>query len=153
MPFLWEMLHQSIHVPAGQAPPPLSVVDEPGIAHYLRDFGRLAGDDAEVVVDHEGRRVAAAFCRRLPADDPGYGFVRADIPEFGMAVVGEHRGKGLGRLVLSALLRRHPRMSLSVDRDNIVARRFYDSLGFVEVGDDGNSVTMLRDYFEASTSP
>ena len=32
-----------------------------------------------------------------------------------------------------------------MDRDNTTARRFYESLGFVEVGDDGNSATMLRE--------
>ena len=36
----------------------------------------------EVVVDDAGTRLAAAFCRCTPADDPGWGHVSPDVPEF-----------------------------------------------------------------------
>jgi ribosomal protein S18 acetylase RimI-like enzyme len=35
-------------------------------------------------------------------------------------------------------------MSLSVDDDNTSARRFYESLGFVDVETVGTSTTMVR---------
>jgi GNAT superfamily N-acetyltransferase len=89
-------------------------------------------------------RLAAAFARRTPADDPGWGHVSPDIPELGMAVVATHRGQGVGRLVLEGLLQRHPTMSLSVDLENEVARRLYESLGFEWVADEGTAATMLR---------
>ncbi len=146
--FLWDMLYESIHVRTDQTRPPRSVLDAPDFAHYLVEFGTRPGDDSQVVIDRLGRPVAAAFCRCLPADDPGYAHVADDIPEFGLAVERDQRRKGLGRRVLTDLLARHPRMSLSVDRDNQDARALYDSLGFVEVGDDGNSTTMLRSVQE-----
>ena len=68
----------------------------------------------------------------------------ADIPELGMAVVDGHRGVGLGRLVLEELLERQPVMSLSVDLDNDLARRLYESLGFECVADEGTAATMVR---------
>ena len=120
------------------------MLDAPDIVHYLRDFGRRPGDDAQVVTDHTGEPVAAAYCRRMPADDPGYGFVSADVPELGMAVVAGHRGKGLGRLVLGHLLERNPVMSLSVDLDNVDARHLYETMGFVWIADEGTAATMLR---------
>jgi predicted kinase/GNAT superfamily N-acetyltransferase len=144
IPFLWEMLYLSIHVWEGCEAPPRSVVDEPDLAHYLRDFGRYPGDDGEIVVDASGAPVAAAYCRRMSADDPGYGFVSADVPEVGMAVVAEHRNRGLGRRVLAALLERHPAMSLSVDLQNDVARALYESMGFVPVAEEGTALTMIR---------
>jgi GNAT superfamily N-acetyltransferase/predicted kinase len=144
IPFLWDMLHSSIHVPAGQEPLPRTILDQPGLSHYLHDFGRHEGDDAEVALLDTGERVGAAFCRALPADDRGYGWVADDIPEVGMAVVGEWRGRGAGTALVKAMFERHPTLSLSVDRDNAGARRLYESLGFVEVGDDGHSLTMLR---------
>jgi predicted acetyltransferase len=140
---LWDMLYASIHVRAGDEPPARSVLDEPGIAHYLRDFGTRPGDDAQVAVV-DGARVGAAFCRRLPADDPGYGFVGAHIPEVGMAVMPQHRGRGIGTALLTAMIDRHPTISLSVDRDNTGAHALYRRLGFVELADDGHSITMLR---------
>lgn len=144
VPFLWDVLYLSIHVKDGWEQPPRSILDDHALAHYLRDFGTWEGDDAQVVCTDGGEPVAAAYCRRMRADDPGWGFVEEGIPEFGMAVLPEHRGRGLGRRVLTDLLERHPLMSLSVDFDNHVARRLYESLGFEPVGDDGNSLTMIR---------
>lgn len=142
--FLWEMLHQSIHVRPGQPTPTRSVLDEPSIAHYLSGFGEQAGDDAEIACDAAGERIGAAFCRRLDAGDAGYGYVADDIPEVGMAVVAEHRGRGIGRGMLTNLLLRHPAMSLSVDDDNAGARRLYESLGFEPVTTVNTATTMLR---------
>jgi predicted acetyltransferase/ribosomal protein S18 acetylase RimI-like enzyme len=141
--FLWDMLYASIHVRPGNDAPPRSVLDEPDIAHYLSAFGELDGDDAEVAMV-DGVPVGAAFCRRLPTHHRGYGFVGAHIPEVGMAVQTQYRGRGIGARLLTALVRRHPTISLSVDRDNTGAHALYRRFGFVEVGDDGNSLTMLH---------
>jgi predicted kinase/ribosomal protein S18 acetylase RimI-like enzyme len=144
IPFLWEVLHLSIHVREGRDPPPFDIVDDHDLAHYLRDFGRRPGDDAQIVEDEQGTRLAAAFARCTTADDPGYGHVSPDIPELGMAVVASHRGLGIGREVLVGLLERHPVMSLSVDLENTVARRLYESLGFEWVTAERTAATMLR---------
>ncbi|MBI4934110.1 MAG: GNAT family N-acetyltransferase [Actinobacteria bacterium] len=145
IPFLWDVLYLSIHVRDGNEPPPRTILDDHALAHYLRDFGRFPGDDAQVVVDESGTRLAAAFSRCTTAEDPGWGHVSPDIPELGMAVVASHRGMGIGRLVLTGLLERQPVMSLSVDLENGVARRLYESLGFEWVADEGTAATMLRD--------
>jgi GNAT superfamily N-acetyltransferase len=142
-PFLWEMLYQAIHVADGELPPPRSILDDPSIAHYLTDFGGRDGDDAVIACDNL-IPVGAAFCRRFTAHEPSYGFVSADVPEVGMAVVAHRRGEGIGRALLMQLLDRHPTMSLSVDNDNVSARHLYGSLGFVDLRSDGTSVTMIR---------
>jgi GNAT superfamily N-acetyltransferase len=141
--FLWEMLYQSIHVADGEPPPPRSILDDPSIAHYLNDFGGQDGDDAVIAYDSL-TPVGAAFCRRFTSHDPSYGFVSADVPEFGMAVVAHQRGKGVGRALLMHLLDRYPIMSLSVDYDNVSARHLYQSLGFADFRVDGTSVTTIK---------
>ena len=143
-PFLWDMLLASIHVRDGQPPAPRSLLDEPDIAHYLVDFGTREGDDAQIAVDGNGMEIGAAWVRRMTADDPGYGFVAADVPEVGMAVVDEWRGLGVGTRLLADLIERHPVMSLSVDTDNTGAMRLYERLGFVATGVDGTATTMLH---------
>lgn len=143
--FLWDMLYQSIHVRPGVAAPPRAVLDQPEIAHYLVDFGARIGDDAEIACSTvDGVRIGAAFCRRMSVDDPGYGFVAADVPEVGMAVVALWHGIGVGTALLQALLARHPTMSLSVDDDNVGAARLYRRLGFVEHAQVGTATTMVR---------
>ena len=47
--------------------------------------------------------------------------------------------------MLTHLLDRHPRMSLSVDSDNVVALALYETLGFSVVGSHGTSLTMVRE--------
>ncbi len=142
--FLWDMLYQSIHVAEGKAPPPRSILEDRRIRHYLEEFGSRIGDDA-VIACQDGHRVGAAFCRRFTVKEVSYGFVAEDIPEVGMAVVREYRGKGIGRAMLTELLGRHPKTSLSVDEGNVCARRLYESLGFAVLSSDGTAVTMLRD--------
>lgn len=143
VPFLWEMLYLSLHVRDGGAPFPRSVLQEPDIAHYLVDFGTRNGDDARVCVDPSGERVGAAWVRRMTAADPGYGYVSDEIPELGMAVVEHWRGRGIGRQLLERLLDTHPRMSLSVDDENVGAAGLYRSIGFVPVESAGGSTTMV----------
>ncbi len=142
VPFLWEMLYLALHVRDGQEPFPRSVLREPDIAHYLQDFGTRAGDDAQLALDTDGQPVGAAWVRRMTAADPGYGYVADDIPELTMAVEARWRGRGIGRSLLETLLERHPRMSLSVDDENVGAASLYRSVGFVPITSVSGSTTM-----------
>lgn len=115
------------------------------LSHYFtsfpsgRDFG-LADVDGDTV-----RAVAWLVC--LPAEDPGYGFVDADIPELSITTFAGHRRQGIGSALFSELIdraRSHgiPGISLSV-ADGNVARRLYERAGFEVVGRSGSSDTML----------
>lgn len=144
LPFLWEMLYQSLHVREGNVPIPRSVLQNQEIAHYLTDFGQHAGDDAQVCLAPDAAQVGAAWVRRMTAGDPGYGYVRDDVPELGMGVESKWRGQGIGRKLLQDLLERHPEMSLSVDDENHGATMLYRSLGFVPMESVDGSTTMYR---------
>jgi ribosomal protein S18 acetylase RimI-like enzyme len=115
------------------------------LSHYFtsfpsgRDFG-LADNDGDTVR-------AVAWLVFLPAEDPGYGFVEADIPELSITTFAGHRGQGIGSALLSELINRArsrgiPGISLSV-ADGNGARRLYDRAGFEVVGRNGSSDTML----------
>lgn len=43
-PFLFEMLYEALYVPPDGEPFPRSILDEPGIAHYVARFGTRVGD-------------------------------------------------------------------------------------------------------------
>ncbi len=136
LPFLWDMLYEAIFVPPGQAAPPRSVLQDPRVDHYLRDFPSRPGD-AGLIADTPQGPAGAAWHRRLPAHDPGYGFVRADVPEVTIALAPAFRGQGLGtklleRLLADAAAAGHPGLSLSVQVRNR-ARHLYERLGFIRV--------------------
>jgi ribosomal protein S18 acetylase RimI-like enzyme len=121
------------------------VLAAPALAHYVTGWPRR-GDFGTVAV--AGSEVAgAAWARLFPDDDPGYGFVAADVPELTIAVRAAHRGRGVGGALLDAVLaqarrRGHRAVSLSVEDGNR-ARRLYERAGFVVVGRSGTSDTML----------
>jgi ribosomal protein S18 acetylase RimI-like enzyme len=148
-PVLWEMLYQAIYVPEGQPAPDRKILEEPSLAHYVREWGHKPGDTGWIAEDQPtGRAVGAVWLRLFSHSDQGYGFVGEDIPELSIAILPEFRGQGLGTLLLEALIqaaRQHfSAISLSVSRDNPAAR-LYQRMGFRTVSEDTSSLTMRKD--------
>ena len=50
IPFLWEMLYESLYVPEGEQPFAREIIEEPFMAKYVQDWGR-AGDLGYIAVD------------------------------------------------------------------------------------------------------
>ncbi|WP_150284554.1 GNAT family N-acetyltransferase [Rummeliibacillus sp. TYF-LIM-RU47] len=150
IPFLWEMLHQSIFVPEGQPAPSLDILKEPNIEKYLINWGK-ENDHALVAIDKENNAVGAVWVRLLDQDNAGYGFVDENTPELGMAIKNQYRGKGIGKNLLFNMIQfahsiGYPAISLSVDPLNQNALRLYEKSGFIKVYEDaGGSWIMKRD--------
>jgi len=130
-----------------QAAPVRSVADimsVPSLAHYVVDWPRPG--DVGVVAEAD-TPVGAAWWRFFDANDPGYGFVDAAIPEVSIGVRHGWRGQGVGDTLMRALIGcAHAAslgaLSLSVEPDNY-AVRLYERLGFDRVGVSAGSLTML----------
>jgi GNAT superfamily N-acetyltransferase len=146
-PFLREMLYQSLYVPQGCAPFDRNVVNLPEIAKYVDGWGR-AGDLGFIAVDSTTNQpIGAVWMRLFTEAQKSYGYVAEDVPELGMALLPEYRGRGIG----SALLRRalemaaisHRAVSLSVFAEN-PARRLYERFRFEPVGKSESVVTMVK---------
>jgi len=146
-PFLREMLYHSLYVPDGCAPFDREIVTQPEIAKYVEAWGR-SGDLGLIALDSStGEPVGAIWIRLFPASSKGYGYVGDNIPELGIAVLPEHRGRGVGSALLQRIVEMaspmYDAVSLSVSIDN-PAQRLYERAGFARVGMSGNSVTMLK---------
>ena len=146
-PFLWEMLYQSLFVEEGREPHPREVLQLPNIARYVKGWGR-EGDLGFVALDTEsGRPVGAAWCRLSEGDDKGFAYLDDETPELGVAVLPEHRGKGVGTALLRRLLaeaaERFKAVSLSVSPNN-PAVRLYERLGFRTVDVRGDDHPVMR---------
>lgn len=149
--FLWEMLYQSIYVPEGQyAQSREDILKEPKIEKYLKNWGRTH-DHALVALDGENNPIGAVWIRLLTRENAGYGFVDDEIPELGMAIMSQHRGKGIGKRLLSEMIGfarsiGYSALSLSVDPHNKKALQMYEKSGFEKVyQDEGGSWTMKKD--------
>ncbi len=120
---------------------------DPHLAAYYRtapEFG--------VVSTADGEPTGVVWVTRFPTGAPGYGFVRADVPELSVCVLPGYRGAGLGAGLVGAALtearrRGLPALSLSVEEGN-PARRLYERLGFVPApppAEEGTLLLELRD--------
>ena len=129
-----EFLYQAIFLPEGAAPPPRSIINEPEIFVYIKDFGAQPGD-LGVVAEQNGQVVGAAWTRIIPA----YGHINDEIPELAISILPEFRSYGIGTKLMKMLfgaLRRngYKQTSLSVQKDN-PAVRFYRRLGYEMSGE------------------
>jgi ribosomal protein S18 acetylase RimI-like enzyme len=121
---------------------------DPHTARYLG--GWMRPGDFGVVATDDSRPVGAVWARALAQDEPGYGYVADDVPELGMAVAPGQRGRGVGEALLARTITVARELgwralSLSVEDGNRAARALYGRHGFVVVGREGGSDTMLLD--------
>ncbi len=150
--FLTGMLVAAVNWLPGRTLPEEQVLAVPELVHYVAGWPR-EGDLGSVAVAG-GEPVGAAWLRLMPAGDPGFGFVAADVPELSLGVVPAWRGRGVGRALLRAVAAQaraagRPGISLSVERANEVARSLYLAEGYRVVGGDANTDTMLLAFAPA----
>lgn len=145
---LAEMIYLAIYVPEGEDPPSRDLLNDPEIRRYFDGFGTDPDDLGTIALD-AAVPIGACWSRCLPAGNPGYGWIAGDVPELSIALAPTHRRRGLGTQLLADHLaaRRDQgveRVSLSVDHRS-PAMRLYQRLGFVAVGSDDTSLTMVAD--------
>lgn len=146
VPFLLRVLALAADWQQGVEPRAVAdVLAAPDLAHYVPDLG--ARDRGLVLQDEERDDVGAVWWRFFEAVDPGYGFVAPDVPEVTVGLLPASRGRGLGsrllgELIALARIEGLTALSLSVEPENFAAR-LYRNLGFVQVGTNGGSETML----------
>ncbi len=124
-----EFLYQAIFIPEEKEPPPRSVINEPEIFIYIKEFGVQAGD-LGVVAEQNGQVIGAAWTRIVPA----YGHIDNYIPELAISILPEFRGYGIGTKLMKKLFKvlrenGYKQTSLSVQKNN-PAVRFYQRLGY-----------------------
>lgn len=127
---LTEFLYEAVWRPDGAPPVPRTALQEPALRRYVEEFGRVAG---------------AVWVRRMH----GFGHVDDATPELAVALYPEYRGRGIGTLLLRAMLERLrqegcARVSLSVQRENRAAA-WYLREGFELLAErDGELVMVCR---------
>lgn len=145
-PFLWDMLYEALFVAEGQVALPRALIQQPGLARYVADWGR-SHDTGFLASDADTNQlVGAVWLRLLVGQNRGYGHVNDDTPELSMAIFPQYRAQGIGTQLLGRLLATQgarSAISLSVSAGN-PARRLYERFGFEIVGHSDASFTMLR---------
>ena len=146
LPFFESMLFEAFYWNEWSPRPPFEEFSRnPEAAKWCACWGRRG--DRALIAEEGGQPLGAAWFRTWSEEDHSYGFVRADIPELGIAVATPYRGRGIGRALMNALIRvaqtdGYAGLSLSVDPANR-ARSIYEALGFRRAGESGTSWTYM----------
>ncbi|MFJ5764400.1 GNAT family N-acetyltransferase [Lysinibacillus sp. NPDC093210] len=144
--FLTDMLYESIHIVENK-PKKEDLINSIHIKKYHESWGR-EGDSALIALNKENQPVGAVWYRLFNESNKGYGFVDRHTPELGIAVAEEVRKKGIGTLLMKAIIDQainegYKSISLSVDLENSHAIHIYKKLGFEEYEVSGTSMTMV----------
>lgn len=142
-----ELFHSSFYTPPGEPPLPFEATRSPEMRRYYEYWGREGDIGFEVV--EAGEVIGAIWSRRFRAEEPGFGFVSATVPELGLAIRKGKRGNGIGQQLIDHLLtalreRGDRQVSLSVHGDNHAAQ-WYQRMGFRTVAFDGKKMKMVLD--------
>ena len=135
-PFLQEMLYAALDWrPDVELPQREWVLAHPQVAPFHTAWGR-SGDTC-LVAEDDDVPIGLAWYRFFTDAAHGEGFVDEETPEVAVAVAADHRGRGVGRLLMESIHDRAraqgvTRISLSVDPDN-PAKRLYLRLGYVDL--------------------
>lgn len=142
IPLLEEFLYQAIFIPQGLEQLPRSILKEPELEMYIKDFGQQP-DDWALAAEVDGRLVGAVWIRIMK----DYSYYDDQTPSLSISFLPDFRSQGLGQQLMTAMLdllkaKGYPSVSLSVSKDN-PAVAFYQRLGFVTVEEREDDYLML----------
>lgn len=153
-PFLWEMLFYAAHVDEEPGGSIETAKHNPFLTKYVTHWGQ-PGDLGFVAEDAETQqRLGAAWLRIFVGTEKNCSDIVDGTPELAIAVIPSCTGKGIGARLLEYLLNTaasvYPAVYLSVRATN-PAKRLYDRLGFVVIGEltnrvGGRSFHMKKDF-------
>ena len=142
---LREMVYEAASGVGRERPDREEVLASPVAASFVDGWGRPG--DHGTIVECDLEPVGAAWFRVFEQDDPAGGFVGGETPELLIALVPEHRGKGVGGLLLTSLIAKARdegmrSIGLNVPRANLPAVSLFRRHGFVVVREADGILTM-----------
>ena len=143
---LESFMYDAIFIPEGEERPSRDVLKFPEISRYFENFGRQG--DYCLIAESDNKIIGTVWTRLFSEENRSYGFIDTSTPELAMSVTYQYRNKGIGKYLLSEMLKLieskgYKQISLSVDTDNF-AYEIYKKFGFVDIQLVGKSVTMLK---------
>lgn len=139
---LENFLYHAIFIPEGVSAPPKSIINQPELQVYIKDFGK-ENDDICLVAEIDKKVVGAAWVRIM--DD--YGHIDNATPSLAISLYEDYRGLGIGTALMKELLsllkdKGYKQTSLSVQKANY-AVKMYKKLGYKVIDENEEEYIML----------
>lgn len=137
-----DFLYEAIFVPDGMPAPPKSIIDQPKLQVYIKDFGKYESDIG-LIAETDGKAVGAVWVRIME----DYGHIDNDTPSLAISLYKDHRGMGIGTAMMKKMLgilksKGYKQASLAVQKANY-AVKLYRKTGFEIVGENTEEYIML----------
>lgn len=137
-----DFIYEAIFIPEGVAPPPKSIILQPDIQVYIKDFGSFP-DDKCLVAEVGGKVIGAVWVRIM--DD--YGHIDDETPSFAISLYSEYRGNGIGTAMMKRMLEwlkadGYKKASLAVQKANY-AVKMYLAVGFDIIDENEEEYIMI----------
>ena len=138
---LFDFLYEAIFIPEGMDKPPKSIIEQPELQVYIKDFGKA--DDWCFVVEIKEKIVGAVWVRIMN----DYGHIDDETPSFAISLYEEYRNMGIGTALMRDMLeflknKGYKRTSLSVQKVNY-AVRMYQKVGFEVIDENEEEYIMV----------
>ena len=138
---LFDFLYEAIFIPEGMDKPPKSIIEQPELQVYIKDFGKA--DDWCFVVEIKEKIVGAVWVRIMN----DYGHIDDETPSFAISLYEEYRNMGIGTALMRDMLeflknKGYKQTSLSVQKANY-AVRMYQKVGFEVIDENEEEYIMV----------
>ena len=126
---LEDFIYEAIFIPEGVSPPPKSIINQPDLQVYIKDFGKEK-DDICFVAETDNKVVGAVWVR----DMNDYGHIEDGVPSFAISLYKPYRNFGIGTELMTTMIselrqRGYKKASLAVQKENY-AVKMYRKVGF-----------------------
>ena len=141
-PLLNDFLYEAIFQRDESNLLPRTVIDNPGLYVYIKDFGKEK-DDYCLCAEVNDKIIGAVWIRNIQ----GFGSIDDTTPEFAISLYKEFRGYGIGTKMMKQMLKYlkntgYSKTSLAVQKDNY-ALNMYLSVGFQIVDENEEEYIMV----------
>ena len=138
---LSDFLYEAIFIPEGMDKPPKSIIEQPELQVYIKDFGKE--DDWCLVAEIKGKIVGAVWVRIMN----DYGHIDNETPSFAISLYEEYRNMGIGTALMRDMLellkkKGYEQTSLSVQKANY-AVGMYRKVGFEVIDENEEEYIMV----------
>lgn len=139
---LEDFIYEAIFIPEGVEPPPKTIINQPDLQVYIKDFGKEK-DDICFVAEADDKVVGAVWVR----DMHDYGHIADGVPSFAISLYKQYRNFGIGTQLMITMLdelkkRGYERTSLAVQKANY-AVRMYKKVGFSIIDENDEEYIMV----------
>ncbi|MBQ8824820.1 MAG: GNAT family N-acetyltransferase [Ruminococcus sp.] len=139
---LEDFIYEAIFIPEGVEPPPNSIIKNPDLQVYIKNFGKYSDDNCLVATVND--KVIGAVWTRIMND---YGHIDNNTPSFAISLYKEYRGFGIGTNMMIKMLNLlktygYQKASLSVQKNNY-AFNMYLNVGFKVIDENDEEYIMV----------